>query len=1439
MRLVTSLIITFSLAVVSCTKQEPPRVSSDRERTQEEINRSKACERVNFVDNLLYRNNLSALFECTGWNKQFPDMYKSLNQVEPKYWNHIFAPISKEFFDTRERRDRVFKKIKNLDAKNGLDDLGKVITALSQTNFYDAINALFVCADNPDDKSCLTRKGRIATKQEILDFISLIDIDPNLFGYLSRVIKHLVQAIQGDSEEFRNEIKKFYHKRGFDKLRLRLTDYFADRIIEGVSEEDRAFVAKLLFTKIKNTDQYVLEKWLKSDTLDSEKFHKLIAFSAIEKVDMIKDIMVIRNGFEEGLKCEYGEGEGQIVMDERQHVGQFLDSLLNLGHVDFNNKILRQSSLILTAIPYCDVISKYSSEITYIDGENIVTKTHTLSFKDVLSQMAELMGDKDNFNLAQILANASVSKDSPLPYYLMELMKGVIYQSLNELNKVILKNSENYYRILLPILKRMDPEVFPAGGAISMITMGKKYEKSFKGVAKFWKFLNDSEKNFLFYFIDRHLDDDTNYVLLFDFYFKMLEELPEAIKSISSSWTKDFVSKEKTYQAIKNIVKNLSGKETLGDFNKFFSRDHMVKMIKVLTRGVVLDDTELGKFDNQYSDNYVERSRKNPFDFVFSRSSLNINNIVNCAAAINSEQSDFYVLVRTLPDACKKAEKGEMAIKLFGWINYITQGYDHYNPNRAQSSQDSFLDPEGIFSPASSRSSIVLLTRIDRNFAPEGEKYGGIDYLLDSLFNTFYKMANPSGEVSGYYYEFEKMAIVLNEFNESSPSTALYRQSMFKKLTKKENFNQVHEYLASAASMFSEYGHWYNSNGEVGSIYDANEKQPEKYKCKNYHNLNIGGDPCPSTETIKKRVATLFDYFRIRNDKKTPTAIELLLKSAIADEGLFIPYEGDSQRAKRLSLHESFKMMYELSDRTDETNKKMVQFLPDGVKPSKVEPKEHLQEMTTVERVEVTIREINFDGSYLAAIYHNSVSRADDYNEAVGGTVKLFKTCHKLHFCGKTFTKNEYRMAHNGIQSYNGLLESNTVYGYGDYMQSLLQILVGSSSKKSRKENMLANLPKIPTKRQMRKHNGKIVYEVSAMSSFSNLGRILHDRVGRTKEEFEAFLNNKEFKLFSNELLRGYESSEVEKEGMALMDNLLTIKNEKGELLHEIIVDYLDSLSYADLKFVERTVSKLLVVLSYVGSPEILYHDEKLTTEELYFKRRYAKNNFYSFFKTINKAIKLWPTIVKALPTGLNGKEFKLLEVLKSINNLLSFFQMKLSQKISPSENTYYKFINESFLVMNEALFYKTDQHDTGMDYSLNLMRDLGPNRRIQNAIKSIYAYFYQLHAKRSGNAFIEFGENIKTLVNDQLLNMGSLKDYLQHTTRKETCLASTNKCKKNVHFDEPAGLLGFSLLPHENKTGTRLSVGMKNILVDDRDALSEMINDIMPYVDVVPAPGN
>lgn len=1447
MRQVTTYLLLIFLLVLnnSCTKQEAPVVNSDRFRSRDELERSKACEKVNFLKNFMKRDNLLSLFKCTGWQKQFPDLYSSLESIKKESWDHVMGPVGKEFFDDRVRRNRIFKKIQNLDAENGLDDLADVITALNETNFYDAINRMFECADNPGSEQCQKRKEDLLSKEEVMDLISMININPNLYGYMAKATRTFIKAVGENGEKLKEDIKKFYLQKSFSSLRLRLVDYFAGRILEGITEEDRLFVSKLLFTKMKGSKLYWLEDWIKNKNFSAEDFNNLMSYATIQNENLIKDIKVVKKGFNEGISCEYEAQGTQIVLNEREHVGKFLNDLSGKGFADFNKQLLQHAILIVSAEPYCPVIKSFTQKIIYIDREEVVEADHSISFKKMIHDMQDLLSSKPRYRLAQILANSSKFTEGETPFYLMELMSGVILQSINELNKVIIRNSTEYYKTLAQILKRVDGSIYPTLGAISLITMEEEYSRSWKGVAKFWHFLSEDEKGFLFRFIDKHLEDDTNYLLLFDFYAQILEEFPEVVSTISDNLAGDRKNTEKTYNALRDIAFHFAGKKTLKDFSLFFSRDHIIKTIKIISRGVIVDTPEVSLFDEQYSDSYVERIRKSPFEFAISNFNVSADHITHCVKALTESESNFYVMARRLPKVCKEVENHEIAVRFFSWLNYITDIYDNdYSDNSAITAEASLVDDKGFFSPAALKASIAMISRIDETFGNNKKQSGGVDYVLDSLTDILYKDENPVSETSGYYSTLENGLKVIDSFNEMSDEGSSYRASMIKKLTKDFNFKSTGDYFDYLSSFIIEYGHWFNQNGEVGSVYDQAEQQPEKYKCQNFHNKNIGVNPCPGNQRIKEGVDRIIKLMSRTNDKETPTAIGLLLQAAMKDQGLYIPYDSDQQQAKRLSLWETFKMMWETTDKSNPVNKKSVQYLPEGVKPSKAEDDEYLRPMTTMERVEVTIRDINFDMNYLGANYHNAIARAEDYDKEVIKRKKLMKTCHKLRFCGKTFKKDEYRKAYNSLQSYDGLLDSNSVFGYGDYMRSLLQIVVGSSSKISRKSSLVnvsvggarIDVPFVQTKKQMKKHNGFILSEVGDMAAFSNAGRVIQDRVGRSREELLQFIDSYEFKLVSDEILAGYNVKEAEQSGVNLLKTLMETKNSKGELFHHKAIDYLSSLSYPELRFVEKTVSNLLVILSHVGSPDLYYEQFKdLNEADGYVRKRYHKNDFFNFFKSMDKLLKNWPLFEKYLPNRVNGQPFKLIEFLKPVNNLLVFFKNGLSSGGRPSENIFYKLLNESFLMFEEVLFYKNELHSDGMSYFTAMVSLDQENSRLQNLIRSIYVYFDQLHKKRAGNGFIEFGENLRKLVRDKLISFKAYQDYLYHTTRKDLCFRSNGQCKDNVHYDEPAKLMSLALRPHPKEKRTNLEVGLQNLLIDHRISISEMLNDIMPYLEIKP----
>ena len=194
------LIILLLLTGISCSKQEAPEVLPEAAWEITDRERLEACSKVNFTTNLLDHQNTISLFKCTDWDGAFPSFYRGILSIDPVSWNHFFSPVNEIFLNDRERRDRIFDHIRDLDSKRGLDDLSRVMTALNETNFYDGLLNLFNCSENPNRKECRDRDGRHLTKDQIKDLIKLVELKPIFVKALSILIDNSMDTI-GEEDE--------------------------------------------------------------------------------------------------------------------------------------------------------------------------------------------------------------------------------------------------------------------------------------------------------------------------------------------------------------------------------------------------------------------------------------------------------------------------------------------------------------------------------------------------------------------------------------------------------------------------------------------------------------------------------------------------------------------------------------------------------------------------------------------------------------------------------------------------------------------------------------------------------------------------------------------------------------------------------------------------------------------------------------------------------------------------------------------------------------------------------------------------------------------------------------------------------------------------------------------------------------------------------------
>lgn len=1414
------MFISVLILALSCQKQQSPEIAQDTVKGAKEIERMDACSNVNFNKGVLLYQNVQSLFVCTKWDEQFPQMFESIKKVKAADWDHAMAPIDKAFIENQVRRDRVFKNIRDLDSKGGLDGLSYVIVALNETNFFDSTKALFTCVENPTDPICASRLGRIPEKKSLKKIINLIDVSPEAIDNFSTFLKMFVKSLNGHQEDLRNEINKFRSSPLYIPLRLKVVDSLADKVRSGISNEDRDFFSKILLTGVQNGDTPWIYNWIQDVKMSREKFRDLVEYPILTNPEFIGEIKGLELAYDSGLSCSIRSTRNPnelIEFDFKKHMSNYVSVIQYKDHKSFYDF----SSEDLVGL-------KMSTEVC----QELENNRYNVNFIKLITHFSEFLSEKKYYDLVRFLvsqttAKGDIDKTFAENLYLFDLMTGNIFSSTNALNKNIVSSTREFYPLAFDIVKSLPAESYINLGEFVQAVSRSEFDERYKGLANVWTFFTAEEKNFLFNFLDRHFDKGVDYYLLFDFYTKFLDDFRDVQPELKDSWMGTAEKEEMSYLALQGMFSNFSGKETLLDFKKFFSRDQILKVLEVISNGQTIN--KLAKEELEYikSDNYVIRSRSEKYKFKISYdpgSDIGYDSraVLECMQKFSDVQNGYYELIHHMPQACSKVKNENIAFRFYGWMNSIEETFSKFN--KPTNNQDSFFDERGIMGPYMMNTSIGLAKIMDNLLGSLGSSIptnNGINYLLTS---TSYYLNQREGASLA-----ENNLKWLNSLLSVSPQVnTVHRNTLVKSFAEKNNFSYSKTFFENISELVNQYGQWVKS-GQLKKTQERSfEKEDPTQRCENVINQIVSPGACPNLETVK--IAgndLLFSLQKIQVDQPH-SPVALLMKAAKVNEGLQLPKRADKFR---LTLRDTFRYFYDGSDKSFNINNQKIKYISKSGKTS-------VETLTTLERIESVIREVRFERNYLGASFLNAVVHGDDYNKDVAARKKLLQKCSKIPYirCGRKMSDDDLRMTINSLEVYDGLSDINNGRGlspefkFGDYLKTFETSLVLSSSPPAQKAQLLPLKDEI-----LQKHNGEILSKMTMVSAWSNAARVIRDRVGRTRQEFEKFIESEDFKRVDRSLLYGFEFPETSSAAERILNQLRPYSsgNETGRGIFNNTADWIATLDYQQTRLVEDTVARLMVVGSFLGPPEIVFN-QALYPE---LSKRYARNNLSQIFLAVEKIIDYWPTIKNNFPTNAN-----LIDVVKPINTGLYFLTEKLNTNKPPNENTAYLVLNDLFLILQKSVFDNlstviggvaiTENKTKGMDILLEMLKDPVLVSSTYNIIKNDYKYLDVLHEK-NGQFFLVTAQNMKRLTSSKQIDLDPLRLYLEFTSKPTVCLnGEMANCPQGYHYDEPAKIINY--LNQKSESGrTYFMVMNDTVFKENIDQISQMINDLLPCLKI------
>lgn len=1115
--------------MISCTKQEPKAIEQGFTETIER-GRLEACARMNLFSNLFEKKNIVATFDCTAWSKDFPVLRAHVGEFNERAWDNLFLPISKRALNDRNVLKQSIAVTQVLEEQNGLDDLGNVITALSDSNFYDGMNELFSCAAS---EKC--QRASAPEKNDIVDAFGILELLRQVPSEVQVVATAGVAALEELSSNFSREVMKVLTSSEFIKKRVEMLDLLVKFATQPRTRLERAFLPQL-FVAHTNSEHGSLYTWLNSPYFGPQLFKQLIAFTDRYPL-AVKDLRSLGQVRSIGLRCESEVNAGFYVNLDK-HIYVLLNKIRELNRSELNKFLADDLSMHQLASQACPNFSQISVDI---DG----TK-HVLDVVRMKKAMIDFTQIPGVYELTRIVANelikASQGDEVMLGNFMAAQMSENYIGAGVDWLRIIDQTSPALFEEYSRYIKAFPATSFTNISRIVEHVVAEEQDSTWPAISKLWFFFTAEEKNFVFNYLDRHFSAGTNYKALFTYYLDIYSILMPSFNELVSDW-RDNGKDVENFNGLKELAFRFHGQESLDEFKKFFSREHILKVIELF----VNNGEQLTAWAQEVRA-ALPIIVRNQANFEFSSSAVSLADQCLTDLATN----DLALLIKNFPSSCRPLE-GQTLLEKISVLASLSHDFHQqhgYTPFVAS----------GLLAPVVVQNFIVLVKKsFDQAIASGVSALAHLKWLKAHLVD-------------------QNVRTALNEFQLLLGSFPQQSSQRLQEKTQIELANYISDSEANErlSKLLERFARWRMNSKEQEVFSRVYPAQVQERSCISELNQSIGGTPCPNLEQFKSFVANFTELLARKNDE-SPLAVRQFLKALDPDAGFLVPYQGITSTAKNLSIQESLKMFWDLSDRSRAVNNKLMVYEDSSGKKE--------QNVTTMERIEVVIRDVNFDANYLGAHYKNSVAKSYDYLKVVDSKYDLFKICVGAGFCGKFMNRSEKKMARNAVAAFPSLMDVNRDgLAYGDYMKALLGSVVSSSSRASqistivrfRRDRDGFNIPWIQTKKQLRKHNGVILSELAGIGAFSNMARWTRDRFGRNENSFESFLKSQELLLISENFLKGFDASVSDK---TLSELLLAINNSKETLVVDLW-HWVNTLNYSQLRRVEDTLGDLLVIAS-------------------------------------------------------------------------------------------------------------------------------------------------------------------------------------------------------------------------------------------------------------------
>ena len=1454
------LILSLSL-IMGCVSQESPEIQYDYKKKLSDYEAVEACSNANLVNNLLEYDNVISIFTCLQWKIKFPNLYQGIVNSDKNKWNHLFEKFNTFFINVPDTKNRFLNNYKKLDESNSFEFLEDIYNILNESDLYERVSEVFSCIKEEDDPNCLEESYPIS-KEEILNALSAFNTNQNQLKKLLHIVHSQYETFLRHQERIEPLSRELISSVGFDELRINTIDYLTNSFIKGIDSKDLWFIKYLLTSKDKLTQLPWPYALFKNENFTLEEFMRVIEYPLKDNPYYFQDLRVLAQSYKKGISCtKYNDQGERITIDLGNSVGTFLKNSMDLDYFEFLQKSFDLTIQLKNSYEFCPEIFSLSGEATFFEDGLPVTREHQVNLLQFNDSFNRYLQDEDKFNLFKLLTFVGLNAENINdPLYAIKIGSHDLMLTANESNKFIDMNIPDLFELGFDLTKEMSLEEYTINSSFLMnIINDEKNILAIQTLSKFWQRLKYQDKKDILRLIDAQFKEGNNLASIMLYSIESLSELVEVADDFLPLLF-DQSQTAKTYESIEELVFHFSKKELNNDLRRFFSKDHLLGIYKILTGGLPYlgpIKSIIGKlleFKKSLEDLLTDgiKLTRIAYDLIFRNPDPEkATEYYNCMHELGESSRDFYYLIYNFPESCALFKDKSMGFRYLYYLNTIaldfhekSQHSDWPGPPMAFEKGEGILDNNGLFSPSMLNSSVANMKVADEILGPSAEipGKGGISYTLKTLSQHLFEYYIKGSPVIDHV---KKIIDIADSFFQSGLESKILRSYLLEKATKDENYSHITDINKNLGGFLIGLGNEIN-NGKYDEYFDkVYPPQVEELKCQNFHNFNIGNDPCPEKSKIKSTGTEIVKRMLTSLGPEGYRPIDFNIQGLHPD-GIHLPLpypKGATPEHYVFDLKEQVYTYYDLADKSLPINKRSYPYFPKSYdkkygsykrqlkewkkgNTNKVDP-QYLQKLTTSERLETIMREFSFDNHNLLVqvANHSAYHRMDNIKLTLEKN-ELLKGCVNLGACGLTLNREEKRMANNALTMYDAFIEIHTYFAHAENLQVFTTSTVLSSAEDVRKpwaaKYSTGELPVLFTKKQLKGHNAALLSLTAQLAFVSNAGRWMKDRLGRSRQELNNYLRSDEFKILNDNYMNGYPLKATYYAISSILKE--SIRKQKGQnsTFFEDAIDYIYDLDYQEQRTLENFVGNLLFLNSFIGpvsNKKGLHHFYDEQTE-----KTYRNNKDFNIILSAPLIIKNWHLFKNSWP-----RDMKLIEIIKKLNSILNIFKDRLLKK----DTTFYRTLNDSFMFINNLLLSNQKDSKKGIEILIDYLSKEDRLYDLISVSESLLDYLDLLtldQGQRNGHRLIELGQNLLKIGKDTRLDYDALKNYIKLTLDKKLC--QQRECSSNPHYDEVATLLHY--LNQENRQGIKhIEVLFEVITRSDREDLIKMFDEFLPNLEI------